>query len=105
VQDVYRLHKVELDSITDDEQRCVRCRTPGRAPRDRRRARSFARLVELNVVESVYNVYKTGIIQRAWANGFHVQVSRGTCTALALRCWPLTAGRCTDGCATSARAS
>lgn len=52
IQDVYRLHQAELDAIPPGEQR-------------------LARLVELNVREQVYNLYKSSIIQRA---GDHTQV-------------------------------
>ena len=47
IKDVYRLHQEELDAIKDLDQR------------DRR-------LTELNVVEQVYNLCKTSIIQNAW---------------------------------------
>lgn len=47
IKDVYRLHREELDAIADKEQRT-------------------ARLVELNVVEQVYNVCKTFTVQKAW---------------------------------------
>ncbi len=47
VKDVYRLHREELDTITDTENRCNR-------------------LVELNVQEQLLNLAKTSIIQRAW---------------------------------------
>jgi carbonic anhydrase len=49
IKDVYRIHSDELDSIVDNEKRTDR-------------------LVELNIVEQVYNLAKTSIIQRAWAN-------------------------------------
>lgn len=49
VKDVYRLHREELDKLTNEEQRCDR-------------------LVELNVREQVMNLAKTSIIQRAWKN-------------------------------------
>lgn len=49
IKDVYRLHRQELNSIKDEEQRCDR-------------------LVELNVQEQVMNLAKTSIIQRAWKN-------------------------------------
>lgn len=49
IKDVYRLHQNELDSISDTHQR-------GR------------RLVELNVIEQVYDLCKTSIIQNAWKN-------------------------------------
>lgn len=47
IKDVYRTHSQELDAIEDDEQR-------------------FDRLVELNVMEQVYDLSKTTIIQNAW---------------------------------------
>jgi carbonic anhydrase len=47
VKDVYRLHREELDSITNEEAKTDR-------------------LVELNVREQVYNLAKTSIVQRAW---------------------------------------
>jgi carbonic anhydrase len=47
IKDVYRLHREELDSIKNEEQRTDR-------------------LVELNVREQVNNLAKTSIIQRAW---------------------------------------
>jgi len=48
IKDVYRLHSHELDRITDE-------------------AKKLDRLVELNVVEQVYNLCKTTIVQNAWA--------------------------------------
>lgn len=48
IRDVYRLHKAELDSITDEELR-------------------YDRLVELNVQEQCVNVLKTADVQRAYA--------------------------------------
>lgn len=47
IKDVYRLHSHELDRITDHQSK-------------------LNRLVELNVVEQVYNLCKTTIIQNAW---------------------------------------
>jgi carbonic anhydrase len=47
IKDVYRLHSTELDSIQDDEAR-------------------FKRFVELNVIEQVFDLTKTSIIQNAW---------------------------------------
>lgn len=47
IKDVHRLHKEELDAITDEDQK----------------ARRF---VELNIIEQVYNLSKTSIIQKAW---------------------------------------
>ena len=50
IKDVYRFHKNELDSIEDEDQR-------------------FDRFVELNVVEQVYDLAKTSIVQNAWKSG------------------------------------
>ncbi len=50
IKDVYRLHKPELDAIENEDQRADR-------------------LVELNVREQVFNLAKTSIIQRTWAEG------------------------------------
>ncbi len=47
IKDVYRLHKNELEVIPDLDRR-------------------VDRLVELNVVEQVYNLAKTTIVQKAW---------------------------------------
>jgi len=47
IKDVYRLHREELDSIKDIDDRCHR-------------------LVELNVQEQLMNLAKTSIIQRSW---------------------------------------
>jgi carbonic anhydrase len=47
IKDVYRIHRAELDVITDEEQKTDR-------------------LVELNVQEQIFNLAKTSIIQRAW---------------------------------------
>lgn len=47
IKDVYRHHREELDSITNEDQKADR-------------------LVELNVMEQVMNLAKTSIIQRAW---------------------------------------
>jgi carbonic anhydrase len=49
IKDVYRIHRTELDAITDEEKRTDR-------------------LVELNVQEQVFSLAKTSIIQRAWKN-------------------------------------
>jgi carbonic anhydrase len=48
-KDVYRLHNKELDAISDDEKR-------------------LNRFVELNVIEQVFDLSKTSIIQNAWRN-------------------------------------
>jgi carbonic anhydrase len=50
IKDVYVKHHSELDAIMDEEQK-------------------FDKLVELNVVEQVYNLAKTTIVQKAWAIG------------------------------------
>ena len=47
IKDVYRIHQAELDGIADEEKR-------------------FERLVELNVIEQVFDLTKTSIIQNAW---------------------------------------
>lgn len=47
IKDVHRLHREELDSIADEDQK-------------------FDRLTELNVQEQIFNLAKTSIIQRAW---------------------------------------
>lgn len=49
IKDVYRLHREELDGVTDEENK-------------------FDRLVELNVQEQVIHLAKTSIIQKAWKN-------------------------------------
>lgn len=50
VKDVYHKHQVELDTVTGETER-------------------LNRLCELNVVEQVYNVSHTTIVQSAWAHG------------------------------------
>jgi carbonic anhydrase len=47
IKDVYRIHRSELDLIADEEHKTNR-------------------LTELNVMEQVFNLAKTSIIQRAW---------------------------------------
>lgn len=47
IKDVYRIHRSELDLIFDEQKKTDR-------------------LVELNVMEQVFNLAKTSIIQRAW---------------------------------------
>ncbi len=49
IRDVYRLHRVELNKIADDEER-------------------YKRLVELNVEEQCINVLKTAEVQLAYRN-------------------------------------
>ena len=55
IKDVYRLHAKTLESLTDEGLRCDR-------------------LVELNVVENVYNLCKTSIVQNAWHKGQYLGV-------------------------------
>lgn len=50
IKDLYRIHQEELLAIENDEQR-------------------FNRLVELNVIEQVYDLAKTSIVQNAWKTG------------------------------------
>lgn len=47
IKDVYRIHRKELDLITNEDKKTDR-------------------LVELNVQEQIFNLAKTSIIQRAW---------------------------------------
>lgn len=47
IKDVYRLHSMELDAISDE-------------------GKKFNRFVELNVIEQVFDLSKTSIIQNAW---------------------------------------
>ncbi len=47
IKDVYRIHSRELDAINDQEQR-------------------FNRFAEISVIEQVFNLSKTSIIQNAW---------------------------------------
>lgn len=47
IKNIYRLHKKELDGIKEEEAR-------------------FDRFVELNVIEQVYDLAKTSIVQGAW---------------------------------------
>ncbi len=47
LKDVYRLYQEELDDIEDEEDR-------------------FRRFVEVNVIEQVFDVCKTSIVQNAW---------------------------------------
>ena len=50
IKDIYRLHQEELDALTDEGAR-------------------MNRMVELNVIESAFNVTKTSIVQNRWASG------------------------------------
>ena len=65
IKDVYRLHSHELDRISDDTLK-------------------VNRLVELNVIEQVYNLCKTTIVQNAWReredleiHGWVIDISTG----------------------------
>lgn len=49
IKDIYRLHRKEMEAITDEDRR-------------------LDRMVELNVKEQIFNLAKTSIIQRAWNN-------------------------------------
>ena len=49
IKTIYRLHKETLDGIQDQQER-------------------FDRFVELNVVEQVFDLAKTSIVQNAWKN-------------------------------------
>ena len=53
IKDVYRLHNIFLDSISDEVNR-------------------FNAFVELNVKEQVFDLAKTSIVQSAWRNGQEV---------------------------------
>lgn len=54
IKDVYRIHRKELDGITDEEQR-------------------FRRMVEVNTLEQVTNLAETTIVQKSWAEtGFPI---------------------------------
>ena len=55
IKDIYRLHAKELDSISDENERTDR-------------------LVEFNVIENVYNLCKTSIVQNAWEKGSELSV-------------------------------
>lgn len=55
IKDTYRLHHEELDSISEEKDRCDR-------------------LVELNVIEGVFNVTKTSIVQNRWSSGKKLNV-------------------------------
>lgn len=55
IKDVYRLHAPDLDSIEDVKKRTDR-------------------LMELNVMEGVYNLSKTSIVQNAWRNGANLSL-------------------------------
>jgi len=50
IKDVYRVNKEELNTIEDEDKK-------------------FNRMVELNVIEQVFNLAKTSIVQNAWNIG------------------------------------
>ncbi len=55
IKDVYRTYAFELDTMEDEEER-------------------GKRLVELNVMENVYNLCKTSTLQNAWKQGHKLSV-------------------------------
>lgn len=55
IKDVYRFHKDELDHIHKENER-------------------FDRFVEFNVVEQVFDLAKTSIVQKAWADGQELSI-------------------------------
>lgn len=55
IKDVFRLHEAEISKIKDEKEKYNRC-------------------VELNVVEQVYNLATTKIVQRAWRNGKELKI-------------------------------
>jgi carbonic anhydrase len=55
IKDVYRVYKSTLDLISDPKEK-------------------ENKLVEYNVIEGVYNVCKTTIVQNAWASGQEISV-------------------------------
>lgn len=74
IKDTYRLHYHELDLITDHKKRCER-------------------MVELNVIEGVFNLTKTSIVQNKWANnkklslhGWAYSLQTGIITDLGVTC-------------------
>jgi carbonic anhydrase len=55
IKDVYRFHQKELNAIQDEKVR-------------------FNRFVEVNVLEQVYDLAKTSIVQAAWETGHEVEI-------------------------------
>lgn len=55
IKDVYRFHQEELNELQDEKQK-------------------FDRFVELNVIEQVFDLAKTSIIQGAWESGQEIHV-------------------------------
>jgi carbonic anhydrase len=58
IKDVYRTHRDELDLMQDPQKKS-------------------RRLVELNVIEQVYNLSKTSVIQEAWKNNDNMPYLHG----------------------------
>jgi carbonic anhydrase len=58
IKDVYRIHNDELEQIENSEER-------------------FNRFVELNVIEQVFDLSKTSIIQNAWREQKHYPIIHG----------------------------
>jgi len=58
IKDVYRLHEKELDQIENQKTR-------------------FNRFVELNVIEQVFDLSKTSIVQNAWRNNDNYPIIHG----------------------------
>jgi len=58
IKDVYRIHNEELEQIEDMEMR-------------------FERFVELNVMEQVFDLSKTSIVQNAWRDQSHYPMIHG----------------------------
>ena len=74
IKDVYRLHSHEIDLISDHKER-------------------VNRLIELNVIEQVFNLCKTTIVQNAWKerpdlqiHGWVVQLKSGYVKDLKVSC-------------------
>ena len=74
IKDVYRLHSHEIDLISDHNER-------------------VNRLIELNVIEQVFNLCKTTIVQNAWKerpdlqiHGWVVQLKSGYVKDLKVSC-------------------
>jgi carbonic anhydrase len=55
IKDVYRFHQEELDKLENETER-------------------FNRFVELNVIEQVYDLAKTSILQNAWKSNQPVSI-------------------------------
>lgn len=55
IKDVYRLHKAELDNISNENEK-------------------LNRLVELNAIEQAYNLSKTPIIQKSWSKAEYPEI-------------------------------